>query len=493
MLDFIKYISKPEKQVLNDWISSFPDVPSYIVGGTVRDCILKKTISDVDIAVEKIPFEDIEQFAVQHELKAIWLDRENGVIRILPRDNEWHIDVVYISSIEEDLNRRDFTCNALAVDLKEALNGEPELIDFCGGLKDTLAHKLRVLNDNTLTEDPIRILRGIRLSATLGFSLTLSARKQIKRDAYCLEKSAGERVRDELLALLRVPDSSKYFQLMLDLGIIDILFPEMLPTLEVDQPGEQQWDVFHHSINTMDAFDFIVRKGEWPYTDKEVLKYFIWDDELADHFNEEISFGSTRHELMKMAAFLHDVSKPETRLVTPEGKIRFYGHPKKGAEVSREILKRLRFSSKETDIICRLIEHHLHPVQLSGKREEEFVPPTSRSLYRYCRDLGNEAIDATYLCLADELSAVGESLDLTNWIWHGKINNCIVEYYRQIKSAPLIKLINGNDLLNMGLKGPLIGQLLDQVRTLQSEGSIQTRSEALEYVNKILEQGQNET
>ncbi len=499
MFDIKRYLDDTEIKVLNDWSTRFSSAETYVVGGTVRDILLDKQTSDIDIAIKPIPFDQIEAFADEHNLKAIWLDEAHGILRILPRDNTWHLDVAYYQgTIEEDMERRDFTVNAMAIPLKGFLKGRNEtILDIFNGQKDLKSKKLLAVSDTAFSDDPIRILRGIRLSGTLGFTISILAKKQIQRDAVHLKECAGERIREELLVILGLPDSSHYFEEMLKLKVIENIFPEMMPTLTTDQPDEQQWNVFIHSIKSMDAFDFLLRKGEWKHADKSVLDAVPWNDEIADHFTESVNYGSSRRHIVKLAAFLHDISKPETRVVTPEGKIRFYGHPQIGAGVAKEIMKRLRFSTRETDIVVKIVEHHLHPVQLSQVRPvegKEFTPPSKKALFRYCRDLGDEALDVAYFSLADDLAAFGDGLNLTNWVWHGNITNCIVNELDQLAKSPMPKLLDGDDLIRLGIpKGPAVGDILEKILTLQAEGTIVGRDDALEYVNKIIEQGQNET
>ena len=132
------------------------------------------------------------------------------------------------------------------------------------------------------------------------------------------------------------------------------------------------------------------------------------------YFDEEYADGHTRATYLKLAALLHDVAKPETKAVQPDGRVRFLGHPVKGAATSEKILKRLRASSKATEAIRVMVDQHLRPSQLAQKGEM----PTSRAVYRYSRDVGDVAVDTLYLCMADYLAARGPDLDLEDWARH---------------------------------------------------------------------------
>jgi poly(A) polymerase len=143
-------------------------------------------------------------------------------------------------------------------------------------------------------------------------------------------------------------------------------------------------------------------------------KFIPWAPWLTEYFDEEYADGHTRATYLKLAALLHDVAKPETKAVQPDGRVRFLGHPVKGAVTSKKILKRMRASSKATEAIRVMVDQHLRPSQLAQKGEM----PTSRAVYRYYRDVGDVAVDTLYLCMADYLAARGPDIDLEDWARH---------------------------------------------------------------------------
>ena len=209
-----------------------------------------------------------------------------------------------------------------------------------------------------------------------------------------------------------------------------------------------------------------------------------WSPVLAQHFDLEVSHGSTRRLLLKLAALLHDIAKPQTRAIDAGGRMRFLGHTKEGAAIAVDILQRLRFSAKEVKLVEIMVRHHLRPTQIS---QNEL--PTHRAIYRYFRDTEDAGIDVLFLSLADHLATKGQHLDLAEWQEHAKV----VEYVltRRFEQETLVippKLASGHDLINIfGMSpGPKIGEVLESVREAQAAGEVTTREEALAYIRDRL-------
>ncbi len=216
----------------------------------------------------------------------------------------------------------------------------------------------------------------------------------------------------------------------------------------------------------------------------EILEGIPWSEKLSQHFASEVGSGSTHASLLKLAALLHDIAKPETKIIANE-RVRFFGHTEQGAEVAAGILERLRFSNKEIKLVEMMVRYHLRPTQMSHEGM-----PTQRAIYRYFRDTGTAGIDILFLSLADHLAARGPDLDIAQWKWHAEQVNCILtDCFRQESVIAPSKLIDGHDLINLfGLKpGPEIREILESVKESQAAGELTTREEALSYVkNRLL-------
>jgi len=293
---------------------------------------------------------------------------------------------------------------------------------------------------------------------------------------------AGERIREELLRLLAVPQAGQFVFYLEELGLLTAMIPELAQAKGVKQPKEHYWDILDHSIQTVAAASFLLRQGDWQYANEEILAVVPWSTLLAEHFAQEVSSGSTRRLLLKLAALLHDVAKPQTKAADSRGRIRFLGHASEGAVITEDILERLRFSGKEIKLVETMIIHHLRPGQMS---HDDL--PSHRAIYRYFRDTGDAGIDILFLSLADHLATRGPNLNLTSWQEHAQMVNYVLAQRFQKENLVVIpKLVDGHDLINIfGMSpGPKIGEFLEGVREAQATGELTTREEALSYIRQ---------
>jgi len=467
-------------------------VRGYVVGGFVRDTWLSRTTLDIDITVATDAPDVARRVADLLDGKYVLLDDTFGVARVLIFDEKtgegpWQLDFSSCEGdIERDLARRDFTINAMAIDLDRLVKDSPNarLIDPCNGCKDLDRKVVRSVSETAFEADAVRLLRAVRLAAELGFSIDGDTEIQIRRCAHLVNSVAGERVREELLRLLVLPGSGRFISYLDELGLLTDLLPELAVLKGVEQPKEHFWDVFTHSLQTVVAVDFLLREGEWEHGDAELLATVPWSTELAQYFKRGISSGSTGGALLRLAALLHDIAKPQTKTIEPDGRMRFLGHPQEGASLTVAALERLRFSAKETRLVEAMVKYHLRPTQMS----QEGLP-TGRAIYRYFRDVEEAGIDTLYLSLADHLATRGPHLDLTGWQEHTRIVDYVLnQYYEQQEQVRPVKLVDGHDLINIfGLSpGPGLGELLEAVREAQAVREVTSREEALEYVRERL-------
>ncbi len=463
-------------------------IESYIVGGFVRDVLLERDTADIDIAVAGDALDIASKVAGNLGGKYVLLDKVNRVGRVVLGDKrQWEIDFsTFEGSIEQDLGRRDFTIDAMAVDLSQLgkENTEIQLIDPFGGWDDLHQGVIRAVAETAFTSDAVRLLRAVRLTAELGFSINEETEALIRCYAHLISGVAGERVREELLRLLAVPRAGQILSYVDELGLLTALIPELAQAKGVSQPRVHFWDVFDHSIQTVVAVDFLLRQGEWQYAGEEVLAAVPWSTALAQHFNQVISSGSTRGLLLKLAALLHDVAKPQTKSIDAGGRARFLGHDREGAAIASGILERLRFSTKEIKLVEIMVRYHLRPTQMSHEGL-----PSSRAVYRYFRDTGEAGVDVLFLSLADHLATRGPHLKLTHWQEHAQIVEYVLaQRFQEERVIVPPKLVSGNDLISIfGMSpGPRIGELLEAVREAQASGELATREEALSYIRERL-------
>ena len=505
---------KSDTSLLLTRVSNFlteQGIQSYLIGGFVRDLLLARDTADIDIAVAADALEIAPKVAAALGGKYVLLDEVNGVGRVVLVNQEdtstrgkWELDFSTLKgSIEKDLAQRDFTIDAMAIDLEEIVShplppsegrdlekrdkvplGFTVLIDPFKGWDDIQKGVIRVVTETAFPSDPVRLLRAVRLAAELDFTVDTETETLIRRYCQLITGVAGERVREELLLLLAMPQAGQLLAYLDELGLLTAVIPELAQAKGVQQPRVHFWDVFDHSIKTVIAVDFLLGQGTWEYAGEEVLAAVPWSDALSQHFDRGVSSGSTRRSTLKLAALLHDVAKPQTKAVDESGRARFLGHAKEGAAIAVSILERLRFSAKEIKQVEVMVRHHLRPTQLS-----QYEVPSRRAIYRYFRDAGEAGVDILFLSLADHLATRGQHLDMAEWQEHAQMVEYVLARHFEEESLTVPpKLIDGHDLINVfGLSpGPEIGQILEVVREAQAAGEVTTRQEALAYIEHLL-------
>ncbi|MFC1993000.1 CCA tRNA nucleotidyltransferase [Chloroflexota bacterium] len=463
-------------------------IKSYLVGGFVRDALLGRKTADIDIAVAADALEIALRIADAVGGRYVPLDEVNGVGRIVLAEGLPEFDFSTIQDdIEQDLARRDFTIDAMAIVLQDIANqplDPSQLIDPFGGWNDLRRCVLRAVSETSFESDAVRLLRAVRLAAELDFDIDKGTETLIRRYSDLIAGVAGERVREEFLRILALSQVGQLVSYLDELGLLTAMIPEMGQTKGVEQPKEHFWEVFDHSIQTVAAVEFLLRQGDWKYASEEILAVVPWSAGLAQHFDREVSHGSTRSSLLKLAALLHDIAKPQTKAIDENGRLRFLGHGPDGAAMAADILERLRFSAKEVKLVEIMVTHHLRPGQMS---QNEL--PSRRAIYRYFRDTGEAGVDVLFLSLADHLATRGPNLNLANWQEHAQmVDYVLTQHFQEESLVAPPKLVDGHDLLSIfGMNpGPEVGELLEVIHEAQAAGELRTREEVLSYIKHYL-------
>jgi len=266
------------------------------------------------------------------------LDEVNEIARVVLTEDDptpgtrWCLDFSTIrAGIEENLSHRDFTINAISINLRELDRvSTAHFIDPLEGKKDLEKGLIRAVSKTAFQEDPARLLRAVRLAAEYGFTIDERTEALIESDGQLLGQVAGERVREELCRLLSVQNAAPFLYYLDHLGLLTAIIPELTPTKGVEQPFEHFWDVFQHSIETVAALERLLESRDLEQEDA-TLSLVPSIPGLHQHFQEEVSSGVTRAVLGKLAALLHDIAKPQSKSVEPNGRTRFLGHTKEGA------------------------------------------------------------------------------------------------------------------------------------------------------------------
>ncbi len=478
-------------------ITTERNIHAWLVGGAVRDWLLGRSIHDWDIAVERDAIPLGRALADRLQADVYVLDPDRDTARVIMADTVIDFARLRAGSIEGDLEARDFTINALAIDLAEP----DRSIDLFNGQRDLDDGLIRAISERSLTTDPIRLLRGVRLSASLSFGLDPITAGWIKSHSGLIQSASAERVRDELLKTLIEPDAADNLLLLDAFDLLQHVLPEVAAMKGVEQSPPHHWDVFEHTRRVVDALELILtRVLGWPQsTDSAVMQpiipAFVWDgmiytlapyaDSLRAHLQiDGNDLERSRLSLLKWAALLHDIGKPPARTIDPDGRVRFFTHEDVGAELAADRLRELRFNNDAIDRVSGIIRSHMRPHHLAKSEV------TRRAIYRFFHACGDYGVDVLLLSIADRLATHGPDLEREYWVSRlGMIDRMLSAYFEQ--GAPIVappQIVTGDDVMAaLNLKsGKHIGAILEAIREAQAEGEVRTKEEALEVARKII-------
>lgn len=487
---------------------------AYLVGGSLRDMLLGESCRDWDIVISGEAHGLARRLA--DTLGGHYARLHDKASRVIMKAEEGDITLdiasLHSQSLEADLRTRDFTINALAAPLDEALS--LRLIDPLHGEKDLRARRLKAVHDGVFQADPLRMLRAVRLMTRYQFSLDPGTQKLIRRDAALLPAVAPERIHDELYAILEPDGATAHLRLLDELGLLTVLIPELIPAKGMRQPYPHYWDVFDHSLETVGALELVAyatmqdttvqdtqegmpdaQEGmldainrvptHAPEADAHLATNAATPAHLAHIQNllkeaEKQSIFSPAEltaPRMKIAALLHDIGKPVTYTTAEDGSIRFYTHPQIGAPIALQITKRLSASTRDRRLAQLLAAHHMRPGQLGQGGEV-----TPRAIRRYFVDLGPAGIAVALFSLADHLATFGPQPLNSTWERHLSVVSLLLTRYIRERDSILPPRLLAPEELMRRLKlepGPLVGQLLEAIAEAQSEGAIHSKEEAL--------------
>ncbi|HEX6477334.1 MAG TPA: HD domain-containing protein [Ktedonobacteraceae bacterium] len=516
--------------VLKQTVQYFDDErkQAYLVGGTLRNLLLGEPTIDWDIVTGG----DAHSLAwgLADKFGGHYAHMNEKASRVVFKQDvgEIVLDVSPLNgnTIADDLRRRDFTINAMAVPLDEVVQyleqlpatGEEDqspttgtpatstlgtsLIDPTGGLVDIAARHLRAVDDGIFKHDPLRMLRAVRLMMRYGLSIDAGTGKLLKRDAKLLRNVAAERVHDELYAILEPEGASGRLRFLDEHGIFTVIFPEFIPARGMRQPYPHYWDVLEHSIEAVGALERLTNAltpgnaGAGSSMERNASGLDDAAEDLAEirtllHEAEEqriFSFAALRSPRLKLAGLLHDIGKTVTYATDEEGHIHFYHHPQAGVPLAQEIMKRLRASTQDRRFVQQVVAHHMRPGQLG-----QDGPVTLRATRRYFADLGPAGIYVGLISLADHLATLGPQPPGEAWERHlGVVRLLLTRYIRERESILPPRLISAEELIRrLHLEpGPQVGQLLELIAEAQAEGRIHSKEEAVWLAEEKLQIGE---
>ena len=460
--------------------------PLYVVGGAVRDALLARTrlITNLDLAIPQHALAFSRALADALHGTYVCLDEEAGSARVVVLDGPLRVELDLSDfrgpTIEADLAKRDFTINAMAVPLEQWAKGsgwESTLLDPLHGRRDLEQRLLRACFPGTFQEDPVRILRAFRFAAALGLTIDAGVGPAMTAAVVRLPKVSGERIRDELFAILHTDRSSWALQELNRVGVLDVLIPELIPGRGVDQGGYHHLDVFAHQLEA-------VAQGDRMLSDFAEFQAALREP-MAAYCATELVERRSRKALIKFASLIHDVGKPATKRVEADGDVWFIGHEHFGATLVEAITQRLRLSNREHQMVYRLVLYHLRPGHLS--REAQL---TSRAIFRFFRDLEEDGPACLLMWWTDRMATRGpvSRLDQVDQ-QRARLEELLHAYFfraEEVVRPP--RLIDGTQLMNALalMPGPVVGRLLAAIEEAQAAGELRTPEDALAFARKLL-------
>lgn len=450
----------------------------FLVGGSVRDLLLGCRPRDIDLAFSGSARDLVFKLAAIMDIRPLVLDDEHDIMRAVFAGGYVDIAGLGAGGLENDLRRRDFTINAMALSLGAHLQGEGAgaVIDPLGGVTDLRRGVIRACSSSALEDDPLRLLRALRFRAGLGFKIAPGTIGLMRNLQQPLSTVPGERVWEELRRILELPGSAQVFHFLhYELNVLRHIFPELAAMESTEQNHYHAHNVWKHCLQTLFEWEGILRDGIFsPLIKKRIQEYLY-----HPFFREK-----KRLPLIKLACLFHDVGKPETRGLREDGRITFYGHQQAGGPIAEKIGCRLRMSKAERKLLRRLVEAHMQPLFLYKNNS-----PTDKALFRFFLSLGPETPGCLLLSLAD-ISSSRKSTgrhDLAED--YREYISKLLERYEKEKDGLLNTpgLLSGNEIRNiLSLPpGPLVGKIKEKLWEAQVEGKISSRQEAVEYVREV--------
>jgi putative nucleotidyltransferase with HDIG domain len=445
--------------------------PAWLVGGAVRDRMLGRSLTDLDLVVDGDPEQAARAIARAAGRAACFaLSEDFGAWRVVARDRAWQADVERLrgGSLRVDLGLRDFTVNAIA----EPIEGGAQ-IDPLGGLEDLTARRLRMAGPSAFADDPLRVLRLVRMAVELELEPEPQTSRAARAHVSELRGVSGERVFIELRRILASPRARRGIELMSELGATAVVLGELEALRGVDQSRFHHLDVYGHTLEVLDRTIELQEDPGGILGEEHAAEVTAL---LAEPLADEL----TRGEALRWGALLHDAAKPLTREVRPEdGRVTFVGHDRRGAEQARGVLERLRASERLRAHVAALVRNHLR----LGFLVHEPQPLSRRAVFSYLRACSPVEVDVTLLSVADRLATRGDGAQKAIDAHLRVAGPLLGDALRWRAEGPPLPLWRGDELareLDIEV-GPRVGELLEQLAEAQYAGELATREQALAY------------
>jgi len=449
----------------------------YLVGGTVRDILLGfYRGKDYDFVVKDDFERTVEIFAKKVHGKIITWDCDQKRIVVRNKNGYDCIDFSRCKgkNIEEDLERRDFTINAMAVDIKQLFSDVTlDIIDPLGARDDISAKTIRACSSTAFDEDPLRILRAIRFARQFGFAIDKQSRHMMHEKAAMIQHVSRERIKREMFTILHLPDACTSVKELYGCSVFSFLIPAITHFMTVSQGAPHKDNVLKHAINTVMCVSMLL--------DHSATLHGEYEQQIDDYFNDIIEEGVSRRSLLIFTAFFHDSGKEATRAYAG-GKVTFHGHEREGARINRSVAQSLGLGKRAQRIVQQITENHMRILQLS-----QLASITQRAKMRLMRDIKGVSLEVAFLAIADvQATSDAASYEVTR--------ENVTEVAQQIVAAVLSNQggmeceqpVTGREVMEILHipEGPEIGSLIAEIQDRERSGLLQSKQEALSWIRQ---------
>ncbi len=414
----------PASHLIPKIVAVAPRGEIYLVGGAVRDALLGRASHDFDFVVSENALRLARQVASVLDADFYVLDAEFGAARVIVTGEDGTRDVLDFTamrggSIEADLDARDFTINAIALNARDGTTLDP-----LHGASDLVAGCVRACGPTAISDDAIRVLRAVRLAAALGFKIEAGTRRDLRAATHLLPGISEERKRDELFRILSGPRASACMRAVELLGVFPHFLPELGALRGVQQSAPHVHDAWDHTLRVMQYLEEIldlvvegnVREANGLQSSLLNLGIGRYRERIGEYFSEGQNPERPLRGLLQFAALYHDVGKRATRTSGADGRIHFIGHEKEGAKLATERARGLNLSNSEVDWLQTAVANHLRFFFLASSAEREGDEPSRKATYRFFRDTGFVGVPLILLGLADLRGTRDHQLTEKTWV-----------------------------------------------------------------------------
>jgi putative nucleotidyltransferase with HDIG domain len=461
-------VSRPDLAALVAPLAPIAD-PAWAVGGGVRDALMDRPVTDLDVAIDGDAARAAKALAQAAGANRFRLSRAFGAWRVQGGALRAQVDITPLQggTLEEDLARRDLTVNAMAV----PASAPDGVVDPHGGQADMAAGRLRMVGPSAFRDDPVRLLRLTRVAEQLGFAVEEGTAAAARRDAARVWDAPGERLADELGRIARLPRPDLAFARMDGLGVLGALVPQLEESRGLDQSVYHHKDVLGH---VLEVVEHVVAVGADP---APVFRGRA--DRVAEVLAEPLADELTRRDALVIAALLHDMAKPATRAVTPEGRVTFYRHDRVGAEMAADLMRRLHTSTRLREFVADCVRLHL-PLGFMVHR----TPLSLREIDRYLRLTAPWEVEIILLTVADRLATRGRGSEVAIRRHLALAREVMDTCFTLRDRGPVVPLLAGDEIAREAGRepGPWLAEAVDALREGQVAGVIRTDAQARRFV-----------